>query len=769
MRELPEALKAWGNYKQFCLWEMQGDKKVPISAKTGLACDPHDPANQLTWTEVVTAAYRLGCQIGFVFTRNDPFFFIDIDDALLPNGEWKPHAKKLCAMFPGAAIEVSQSGRGLHIFGCYSGELPHSNKNAELHIELYTKLRYCAVTFLALVGDVWTDHGVALATLVAQYFPSREASSVQAWTSTPDPTARNPSDDEELIRRMLASSDRGEAAFLGAQANRASLRQLWEGDTGPLGQHYPSSTDNPFDHSSADAALCSHLAYWTGKDCERIERLFNRSGLTRDKWYERPDYRRGTILFAVTNCKNVYIDPRAEPGPAPADAMPASYQLLTPNLQETYFAGCTYVRSKHEVFMPDGTLLSPPKFKARMGGYVFAIDGISKTTTRNAFEALTESQVIRWPQADGVCFRPEERPGSIVMEEGLGYLNTYIPADVACVEGDVSPYLDLLAKLLPVEHDRSVLLAYMAGAVQNPGAKFQWAPVVQGAPGNGKTFLITALSKAIGMRYTHLPNADQLASRFNGWVQNNLLIGVEEICVPGRPQIVEMLKTLITNSRVKIEAKGIDERTGDNRANFFFCSNWQDGVTKIKNDRRYCVFFTSQQSVEDLTRDGMDGTYFYHLYEWLHHKGGGAAVTHFLQHYPIPDMLNPAVYCQRAPNTSSTAAAIVASRGLFEQEVIEACEEGRYGFKNGWLSSCQIADMIDEKLRNERIPRNRRKELLARLGFIPHPGLTGGRGNKALPKEDGRKPIIYVHNTNAAAMALRGQAAIDAYCQAQEG
>ena len=53
------------------------------------------------------------------------------------------------------------------------------------------------------------------------------------------------------------------------------------------------------DESRADAALCCLLAFWTNGDRERIERLFNRSALVREKWTDRPDYRERTIRGAI--------------------------------------------------------------------------------------------------------------------------------------------------------------------------------------------------------------------------------------------------------------------------------------------------------------------------------------------------------------------------------------------------------------------------------------------------------------------------------------
>ena len=58
----------------------------------------------------------------------------------------------------------------------------------------------------------------------------------------------------------------------------------WEGD-------YPSQ-------SEADLALCCLLAFWTRKDRARIDGLFRRSGMMREKWL-REDYREDTIAKAI--------------------------------------------------------------------------------------------------------------------------------------------------------------------------------------------------------------------------------------------------------------------------------------------------------------------------------------------------------------------------------------------------------------------------------------------------------------------------------------
>ena len=90
-------------------------------------------------------------------------------------------------------------------------------------------------------------------------------------------------------------------------ADRFNL--LWEGKYRSIldgdKQRYPSQ-------SEADAALCTLLAFWTGKDTERIDKFFRMSRLMRPKWDEKHyadgrTYGEAMIQRAVENCHGAYI------------------------------------------------------------------------------------------------------------------------------------------------------------------------------------------------------------------------------------------------------------------------------------------------------------------------------------------------------------------------------------------------------------------------------------------------------------------------------
>lgn len=98
--------------------------------------------------------------------------------------------------------------------------------------------------------------------------------------------------DEQILK--LASESR----------NGEQFRRLYDGNIGSYGSS-----------SEADLALCSHLAFWTAKDAQQMDRLFRGSGLMREKWdrvQSGTTYGAITIQKAIDHCSNVYTSGKVE-------------------------------------------------------------------------------------------------------------------------------------------------------------------------------------------------------------------------------------------------------------------------------------------------------------------------------------------------------------------------------------------------------------------------------------------------------------------------
>jgi len=748
-----------------------GTDKIPISIATMDNINAHDPANWMNAVNAISQANAMGegYGIGYVFTDNDPFWFLDVDHCVV-DGAWTQPALDMFTLFPAAAIELSHSGEGIHIFGC--GDCPdHGTRNGEHGYEFYTSGRFVALTCNMLnEGSAAADYSSILPHLVSTYFPPIEAGDIKDWSIVATADWNGPEDDNVLIQKAL-NANSVKAAF----SNKVTFYDLWECNIPVLSEHYPDP-ERDYDASSADAAMAQHLAFWTGNNCDRIERIMRRSRLLRPKWdrRERFGYLKRTILKAVARQKVVYSSNYTDPAPVPTgDPSPGdnpTISYMTAENQKIVFIGCVYVRDEDKIWCPDGALLNSTRFKAMYGGHIFQLDVTAAKTTKNAWEAFTESQVVRFPKVAAMCFRPEVESGLIIEEEGYTLVNTYIPVATEQKDGDPARFFDFLARLLPDQRDRDILFSYMAALVQYPGVKFQWCPLIQGAEGNGKTTIIEMLEFCIGRRYSHRANASQLGKnglKFTGWLENKLFVAIDEIYTHERQEITEALKDVITSNRLEIEGKGRDQYMGDNRANFLMTTNHKDALKVSFNTRRYAVFYTAQQSHEDIVAAGMDGSYFPDLYKWGR-SGGWAIINTLLRNHTIVDEFNPTIASQRAPITTSTREAVGLSAGNVEQEILEAIEEGRQGFSGGWISSKALDRLLDQIRASKLVPRNKRREMLAALGYHWHPALikSEGRVNMTVMQEEG-KPKLFIEVGHPAREFTTAAGVLQAYMKAQ--
>lgn len=755
MLTLPDSLAAFAPYRQFMLWRLATDDKgeptkLPCN-RNGQVCDSHDPTYWLDANEALTCAQSLGLGVAFVFTDNDPFFFLDIDNCLNDDGQWSELSQEVCALFPGAAIEVSTSGKGLHIFGIGLPVFGHSNKTVTERgkLELYTRKRFVALTGDRIIGNAGTNHQEVIAWFSQHYMTGSNTNerTIYDWTDTPCDEWDGYHDDGELLTAAFSSSN---------MFDSGGFAELFAGDHDSLMMRFP---DGPgcYDESRADMTLACKLAYWTGKDCERMERLMLMSGLARDKWFKRQNnYLRATIRKACGTVDKVHqLRQQAAPSTqaptiiASADEVLISEgtQFMPASNQVDYFKDCVYVQSSHSIFIPTGEILSAKQFDVRYGGKIFFIDSTNDKSTKSAFEAFTQSQYCRYPMVHETCFRPDLPTGKVISKGNTRFVNRYADIPVRRVKGDASPFLNHLATILPVQDDRDKLLAYIAACVQFKGDKFKWAPLIQGVPGNGKTVITKVVEYAIGEDYCSVPQAHELGSKFNEpWLINKILVGVNDVYIKdSHDDIIEVLKPLITDERAGTQAKGADMKTSNIIANFILNCNRKDAIKKVRGDRRFAPFFTAQQSEDDLIRDGLDADYFVKLHQWLV-DDGYAIMADYLMTYDIPAELSPALSnggrMNRAPITSSTGDALRSGISHSEQWVQEAIDEGEVGFCGGWVSSYHLRKLME--YRRIRISPLQMADLLLNMGYKHHPALANGRSPARLPCDDNHKSILYI-------------------------
>jgi putative DNA primase/helicase len=277
--EIPEDLKDLRRWPVWRLEERDGKlTKVPYSPLTGRKASSTDPDTWGSYFEAIKAYTEGGYDgVGFVFSPEDGISGIDLDDCRDPEtGELEPWAADIVRDI-GSYAEVSPSGRGVHIIA--RGELPPGGRRKG-KVEMYDRGRFFTMTGRRLADTPATvnERQHELVRLHRRLFGEPATSEAADARRTP-PAGGFAGDDRELLERAMRAH------------NGEKFRRLWAGDR----SGYPSG-------SESDLALVSHLAFWTGGDRERIDRLFRASGLYREKW-ERADYRERTISTALSQAE----------------------------------------------------------------------------------------------------------------------------------------------------------------------------------------------------------------------------------------------------------------------------------------------------------------------------------------------------------------------------------------------------------------------------------------------------------------------------------
>lgn len=268
--------------------------KVLYNPATGARADSTEPATWASFTDTCAAFSRGRWDgLGFVVTEDDPYVGVDIDHCIV-NGQLSDNARRWVDLLASyTEITPSQNGVRIWVRGVKPGERCKSTK---LGVEIYQAERFFTVTGNHFDGAPRTINSrqKALTALYRELFPDEQPTAPQPMQTAP--RSEIPYDDQELLQRMFRAR------------NGATIQALWQGRN-----HGHVGPDGQPDESAADLALCNHLAFWTGCDAQRMDRMFRQSGLMRPKWDRRArqgeTYGQGTIARAIAATRETY-DPK---------------------------------------------------------------------------------------------------------------------------------------------------------------------------------------------------------------------------------------------------------------------------------------------------------------------------------------------------------------------------------------------------------------------------------------------------------------------------
>lgn len=300
---IPDALKTrhkWGLWKAEPKAGNPGKfNKAPCGASGG-GISINDPEKWLSFEEAITA-YRTGRYSGIGILLDGSIVGIDIDNAP-ETFKNHPELKRLLqdAIDKGVYCEKSPSGKGLRLF--VKGDLKrHLNGTKggtkRSNLEIYQDKRFLTVTGQG-GGDI----------IEAQDLIDRIVALIKTASPTKTRTETNvvPLRPEQAAPALSAEELKHVEQRI-AQGVEKAKPDLWAGNLdGGDGGEFDSGTAKTYeDRSQADIALMCEVVRQC--DAEQIPdgqvedvaiAVFGQSGLVRDKWLEREDYRERTFAKA---------------------------------------------------------------------------------------------------------------------------------------------------------------------------------------------------------------------------------------------------------------------------------------------------------------------------------------------------------------------------------------------------------------------------------------------------------------------------------------
>jgi hypothetical protein len=166
------------------------------------------------------------------------------------------------------------------------------------------------------------------------------------------------------------------------------------------------------------------------------------------------------------------------------------------------------------------------------------------------------------------------------------------------------------------------LVKWMARSVQRPDSPGYSAIVFRGGQGTGKSFVAKTLGSLFGRHFMQVTDPKHLVGSFNSHLRDCVLLFGDEAFYAGDKKHESVLKMLITEEMITIEAKGVDAEVSGNCIHLMMASNESWVVPAGMDDRRFFVL-----DIGDGAKNR--GEYFQAIQDQLN-AGGREALLHHL-------------------------------------------------------------------------------------------------------------------------------------------
>lgn len=322
-------------------------------------------------------------------------------------------------------------------------------------------------------------------------------------------------------------------------------------------------------------------------------------------------------------------------------------------------------------------------------------------------------------------YRPNNPPGRVV-DKGRVLWNAYQPSDIAPVAGEAGPFLAYLEHLFPVPEDRHHAMRWVATLIARRDIRMHHSMLmVSATQGVGKSTLGQILASLLGETNVSFPGQNAFDSQFNTWANGKLLVHVDEIYTNGKPKTYDALKEYVTDDKLEINLKGVQQFTIRNWSVILACSNSRKALFLPDEDRRWFV--------PTITEILKERTWWEGFHAWLGTGGLGIirwwAEEFARDHAVLPGERPPVTSAKRAIVAENKSEGRLLARDFAEEFAGMEPAVARVSDVRAWVAAKRGIEMGHAMLEKERL-------LIDEIETVE--GLTVWKGD-ARPKIGGRR------------------------------
>lgn len=231
--------------------------------------------------------------------------------------------------------------------------------------------------------------------------------------------------------------------------------------------------------------------------------------------------------------------------------------------------------------------------------------------------------------------------------------------------------------LLPNPEEQAMLIDWLSWVVQNPGRHANYAILLQGVQGDGKTFFAEMLRAVMGVSNVTMLNAQILQDRFTDWCAGQCVACIEEVRLindKNKYEVINRIKPYITNNVIEVHPKGGRIYNCKNTTNYLLFTNYRDALPLDDSDRRYLILFSRWQKrndIKEFKRENPD--YYLKLYQTI--DDSAAALRGWLLDHEQSSDFDA---MGDAPATEARRQMILRSKPEFTQILEEIIREDEY-------------------------------------------------------------------------------------------